>query len=78
MLVTGGRGLATAELYDPATRTWNAVAPMPRARVSHLAVRLYSGSVMLLGGEDATDATVDLYLRLSRSQSSAEVFTRSP
>ncbi|MEV4805374.1 DUF6603 domain-containing protein [Nonomuraea sp. NPDC049421] len=63
VLVTGGDTLAgrhgttyragsldSAELYNPATDTWTAVAPMPGGRSRHRAVLLPSGKVLVLGG----------------------------
>ena len=45
----GQRALATAELYDPATETWTYTTSMALGRVAP-AVRLPSGSVLLVGG----------------------------
>ncbi|MFY0562394.1 Kelch repeat-containing protein [Archangium lansingense] len=55
VLVTGGRTssgavLTDARLYDPATNTWTSMPSMGRARSGHIAIRLYSGTVMLVGG----------------------------
>ena len=57
VLVTGGerRDAAfhptdTAELFDPATATWKAAAPMSVARASHTATLLASGAVLVAGG----------------------------
>jgi N-acetylneuraminic acid mutarotase len=65
VLVTGGSWQflpfsdpQDAHLYDPATNTWTVVGAMSRGRTNHLAIRLFSGLVMVLGGGD--DA-VDLY-----------------
>jgi N-acetylneuraminic acid mutarotase len=44
--------LATAELYDPATNTWSAAAPMRVVRKWHRAIRLADGQVMLVGGDN--------------------------
>jgi len=57
VLVTGGNWQflpsshpQDAQLYDPTTNTWTTVGAMPRGRTNHLALRLFSGSVMVLGG----------------------------
>ncbi|UOZ03055.1 DUF6603 domain-containing protein [Amycolatopsis sp. WQ 127309] len=59
VLVAGGSGvragqedgaLASAELYDPATRTWTATPPMTEARTGHQAVPLPGGRVLVVGG----------------------------
>lgn len=57
VLVTGGcagRGcnpiVSSAELYDPGTRSFRAVAPMATPRASHAAVVLPDGRVLVSGG----------------------------
>ncbi|MEU6198300.1 DUF6603 domain-containing protein [Streptomyces sp. NPDC047061] len=59
VLVAGGCGvrpgqedgaLASAELYDPLTRTWTAAPPMTDARTGHRAVPLADGRVLVVGG----------------------------
>ena len=39
-------------LFDPGTASWRTTGPLSRNRGSHLAVRLLSGQVMVLGGFD--------------------------
>lgn len=56
VLVTGGCGdgcsasLASAELYDPASGTFAAAAPMSEPRNSHVAASLPGGRVLVAGG----------------------------
>jgi len=70
VLVTGGdpvlapdgtldpHSLATAELYDPKTETWQVAPPMPGGgRSGHRALTLRSGVVLLTGGTGAPERT---------------------
>lgn len=66
LLITGGcsgacdTSLASAERYDPATRSFRPVAPMSKPRNSHVAVALPDGRVLVAGGwvdRDVTDST---------------------
>jgi len=70
VLVTGGdpvlapdrtldpHSLATAELYDPKTGTWQTAAPMPGGgRSGHRALALRSGVVVVTGGTGAPERT---------------------
>jgi N-acetylneuraminic acid mutarotase len=57
VLVAGGyyddrnpRYLSTAEIYDPATETWNNTGTMANARLSHRGVRMADGRVLVVGG----------------------------
>jgi N-acetylneuraminic acid mutarotase len=50
-----------AEIYDPATDTWTATAPMPVARSSGTAVLLEDGSVLIVGGAFGNGALGDPY-----------------
>ncbi len=47
--------------YNPATNTWRSGPSLPHGRSEHLAQRLYSGHVMVLGGSNAADSSVDVY-----------------
>jgi hypothetical protein len=58
ILVTGGvtsadvtAGLASTEIYDPATLAWTAGPTMSTTRYNHRAVNLKDGRVMVIGGE---------------------------
>ncbi|WP_410675216.1 DUF6603 domain-containing protein [Amycolatopsis sp. cmx-4-68] len=70
VLVTGGdpvlapdgtldpHSLATAELYDPKTGTWQVASPMPGGgRSGHRALALRSGAVLVTGGTGAPERT---------------------
>ena len=50
VLVTGGAGLATAELYDPASGLWTPAATMHNQRQQFPAVLLPNGQVLVAGG----------------------------
>ncbi|WP_095978974.1 hypothetical protein [Melittangium boletus] len=53
---SGPRG--AAYLYDPAAKSFTPVSPMAKARMGHMALRLYSGHVLLFGGTaDDNDAS---------------------
>src|SRR5271155_472834 len=55
VLIAGGESsrtlLATAELYDPATRAFTFTAPPNNARRDHTATLLNNGMVLIAGGE---------------------------
>src|SRR5262245_60825523 len=75
VLVAGGGGnpifenVASAEIYDPATRAWSFVGSMSIARISHSAVLLPSGKVLVAGGvHNFTNvASAELYDPSTRS-----------
>src|SRR5439155_17569657 len=52
VLVTGGYGVNTAEVYDPANGTWARSPDMSIARFDHTATLLPSGKVLVTGGFD--------------------------
>ena len=57
VLVTGGLGdnddsVATAELYDPGSGSWNSVGTMSTPRTGHTATLLHNGVVLVTGGFD--------------------------
>ncbi|MCP3137432.1 hypothetical protein LXT23_08800 [Pyxidicoccus sp. QH1ED-7-1] len=58
VLVAGGYNssgyLSSSSVYDPATGTWTAAAPMPAPRQVLTATLLTSGKVLVAGGENAT------------------------
>ena len=58
VLITGGRGesvTATAELYDPQTKTFLRTGSMLTARYKHTAGLLTDGKVLIAGGSDDRD-----------------------
>ena len=67
VLVTGGTvtvprydntvyGLASAEVYDPLTRTWHGTGPMQAGRAGHTATLLPDGRVLVTGGYKSNEA----------------------
>jgi hypothetical protein len=52
VLVAGGDGLASAEVYNPATGTFTVVGSMSTVRAGHTATLLKDGKVLIAGGAD--------------------------
>lgn len=87
VLVAGGRKsfqsyLASAEIYDPATRSWSATGPMTTRRENHTATLLKDGRVLVTGGLQESGirlASTELYDPASGTWSMAEPmsFTRA-
>jgi Galactose oxidase, central domain len=73
VLIAGGRSreagpqrLASAELYDPDTRTFNLVGDMTKPRSSHTATRLNNGNVLIAGGWSPSSETASAELYVPR------------
>lgn len=65
LLVTGGHisdhhGLPDANIFDPASRGWTAVAPMSRGRWYPTSTTLPNGEVLTLAGRDEGGAEVEI------------------
>lgn len=77
ILVAGGRGvdrpLASAEIFDPITRSVATVGAMGHARLRHTATLLHDGRVLLAGGvgESGPLRTAELYDPNARSFAAA-------
>ena len=54
--------LASAELYDPSTKTWSSAANLPGPREGQAAVLLPDGNVLLVGGDDGHQPLPDALL----------------
>jgi len=77
VLVAGGYGgtymstptiYSSTQLYDPATDTWSAAAPMSDARMGHRMTVLPSGKVLVCGGR-AFAPIGDIYLSVDTAES---------
>jgi len=58
---TIGRGLVSAELYDPATGAWSGTGNMTEERFGHTATLLPNGTVLVAGGSGTGRASAELY-----------------
>ena len=63
VLVAGGYGYASAELFDPLSNTWSPAASMSSGRSAHAAMLLQNGKVLVTGGSGSSGsiATTTLY-----------------
>jgi hypothetical protein len=68
ILVAGGEGLSSADLYDPGSQIFTATASMTTTRQSHTATLLVSGAVLIAGGFMGFNGDLPVYL------SSAELY----
>ncbi len=82
VLVVGGyrigaesRALATAEIYDPATDRWTAVAPMGTGREGHTATLLHDGQVLIVGGTGGYGSQPDVATTAERYEPAANRWT---
>jgi MYXO-CTERM domain-containing protein len=67
VLVAGGEdptpaAVSTAEIFDPKTSSWTAIAPMKEGRAGATATRFGDGRVLVAGGDaDTTLSTAEMY-----------------
>ncbi len=69
VLVAAGNGSniipsASAEVYDPASRSWTATGSLNTARTSHTATLAQDGTVLVAAGDDSNfnaSASVEVY-----------------
>ena len=59
----GGNYLASAEIHDPATRSWSLTGSMSNARFLHTLTALANGTVLVTGGKDINGyfASAEIY-----------------
>jgi hypothetical protein len=57
VLVTGGTGPSSGEIYDPATGTWTLTSPMVQPQSGAVVVLLNDGRVLLYGGTGPSGVT---------------------
>lgn len=78
VLVAGGSdtgpALNTAELFDPATRTWATTGAMPTPRYGHRSVRLQDGTVLAISGS-APQLTPSLRTNVERYNPTTGMWT---
>jgi len=68
VLVSGGRDLSTAELFDPATKTWSAAGAMAIVRRGHALVTLNANEALAIGGEGSSKhSSVERYDRTTNT-----------
>jgi hypothetical protein len=78
VLVTGGSGNRTAEIYDPATNRFRTIAAsMAEVRSLHGAVRFANGQVFLTDGGARTGEAYDPVLEVFTATSNKSNVTRS-
>ncbi len=63
-----GTPLASAELYNPTTRTWSATGSMSAARTNLVALRMNNSRVLVVGGQNSSGAAQSAALQYSPSQ----------
>lgn len=65
VLVCGGGdgvgAVSSAEVYDPAAKTFSATGAMTTIRANHAATKLANGRVLVTGGNNSTPAVAELY-----------------
>jgi hypothetical protein len=73
----GGSTLDSAEIYDPATRSFTAAGMMTHSRTMHTATLLNDGTVLIAGGDAYWPASVARSAELYRPATSRTGRTRS-